>query len=301
MNNLIGMGHNQGPPLADLSDPLVRNRLAVQMQADVDAACQAEFAEDPRTHLGASIIGHDCAAYAWNTFRWLKFEQFSGQMLRLFNRGHEEEARIIRWLTIMGFQVRDVDPDTKKQFRIGGAKGHFGGSLDGMAKAPARYNLPPDLVLLLEFKTHNKKSFDKLKKDGVCKSKPMHFKQMCSYGRAWGFQYALYCAVHKDTDALYFEIVKLDYGQADDLFRKAESIIFSPTQPAKIAQIETYFECKWCDFAGICHRGEMPVKNCRSCRRAHPVENGEWFCDFHNGIIPKDVIPNGCNDWARIK
>ena len=284
----------------DLNDAVTRKRLVMQIQHDVDKFCRDEFAEDPRTHLGASIIGHDCQAYAWNTFRWLRFEQFEGRMLRLFNRGHEEEARFIRWLRGVGFEVRDVEPATGKQFRITGAKGHFGGSLDSMMKAPERYGIPGHLIWLGEFKTHNEKSFAKLQKSGVQAAKPQHFRQMCSYGRAYSFEWGLYCAVNKNTDELYFEIVKLDWRQADDLFRKAEGIIFSQLRPAKIAQSAEYFDCKYCDFKGLCFGNEVPTKNCRSCSNAFPVDDAQWFCQVHNAIIPKDVIPQGCDSWSRI-
>lgn len=297
----------------DLNDHLQRKKLVLQIHEDIDKFCKAEFDEDPRTHLGASIIGNDCRAYAWNTFRWLRFETFSGQMLRLFNRGHLEEARFVRWLEGIGFEVREVDPETQKQYRISGCKGHFGGSLDAMMKPPERYNIPAEFVIWLgEFKTHNEKSFTKLagKKgdtavprsggSGVKLSKPQHYRQMCSYGRAYGFKFGLYCAVNKDTDELYFEIVELDYSQADDLFRKAEGIVFSQTQPPKIAQTDTFFDCKYCQYSGICHKGEVPTKNCRSCAQATPVDNGEWHCGLYGALIPKHFIINGCESWRAI-
>src|SRR6476661_7858189 len=104
----------------NLEDHLERKRIVLQIHKDIEEFCKSEFAEDPRTHLGASIIGHDCKAYAWNTFRWLRFEEFSGRMLRLFNRGHEEEQRFVRWLVGAGFTVYETDPNTGKQFRIVG-------------------------------------------------------------------------------------------------------------------------------------------------------------------------------------
>jgi hypothetical protein len=299
----------------DLSNPIDRKKLILQMQIDLDIACRAEFAEDPRTHLGASVIGDDCQAKAWNAFRWLKFEEANGQQLRLFNRGHLEEARFVRWLELVGFEVREFDPVTKKQFRILGCKGHFGGSLDAMAKPPAKYGINEDLIFLGEFKTHNEKNFAKLAgpkpawRDmgkprhggaGVIASKPMHFKQMCSYGRAYKFKYGLYCAVNKDTDELYFEIVELDWRQADDLFRKAEGIVFSQTRPPKIANVASFFDCKFCDFSGLCHGDEVPVKNCRSCRNAFPVEDAQWFCQVHQSNIPAHIIKVGCDSYGRI-
>jgi len=302
-----------GAIMVDLDDHLQRTKLVLQIHQDIDAFCKAEFEEDPRTHLGASIIGHDCQAYAWNTFRWIKFESFSGQMLRLFNRGHLEEARFVRWLEGIGFELREIDPETGKQYRITGAKGHFGGSLDSMMKPPERYNIPAEHIIWLgEFKTHNEKSYAKLagKKSntsiprtggsGVKLAKPQHYKQMCSYGRAYGFHYGLYCAVNKDTDELYFEIVKLDYNQADDLFRKAERIVFSQEQPPKIAQTETYFDCKYCAYGANCFRGELPTKNCRSCKLASPIDGGEWHCGMYNQTIPKHFIIKGCDSWQAI-
>lgn len=286
--------------MIDLNDHLQRKKIVLQIHADIDAFCKREFEEDARTHLGASIIGHDCKAYAWNTFRWLKFEEFTGRMLRLFNRGHEEERRFIRWLQGAGFQVYEKDPTTDKQFRIVGCNGHFGGSLDSILFAPAHYNISEPLYWLGEFKTHNDKSFKSLQKSGVAASKPQHFRQMCSYGRAYDFKYGLYCAVNKNDDELYFEIVVLDYRQADDLFRKAEGIITAQSQPPKIAQTETFFVCKTCDFKGICHKRELPTKNCRSCKNASAAPNAQWYCDIYKSIIPLDIIPKGCDYWHPI-
>lgn len=286
--------------MINLNDHLQRKRIVLQIEKDIDEFCKREFDEDARTHLGASIIGNDCKAYAWNTFRWVKFEEFSGRMLRLFNRGHEEERRFVRWLIGAGFEVFETDPKTGKQFRIVGVDGHFGGSLDSIVKPPSQYGLDEMLVWLGEFKTHNDNSFKKLKKEGVCKSKPQHFRQMCSYGRAYNFNYGLYCAVNKNDDDLYFEIVPLDFNQADDLFRKADNIIHSQSQPLKIANVETFFNCKICDFKGICHRKELPTKNCRSCKNAYPAPNAQWHCALYNQIIPLDFIPKGCDNWHPI-
>jgi len=285
----------------DLSNHLQRKELVLQIEKDIDAFCRQEFTEERRTHLGASVIGDPCQAKNWNGFRWLNTEDHDGRMLRLFNRGHEEEKRFLRWLIGIGFEVREHDPETQKQYRITGAKGHFGGSLDAIMKAPERYNIPSNNVVWLgEFKTHGLKSFDKLKKEGLIRSKPIHYKQMNSYGRAYGLEYGLYCAVNKNDDELYFEIVKLDWLDADDMFRKAENIVFSQKQPPKIAMTETFFDCKYCHFKGICHKGELPTKNCRSCINAVAVDDAQWYCEKWLAIIPKEVIPEGCDAWKAI-
>ncbi|WLJ71059.1 hypothetical protein [Sphingomonas phage Kimi] len=298
----------------DLSSHINREALSKRISDEVEAESAVAWLEPPRKHLGASVIGDDCAYRVWARWRWLKLEKFSGRMMRLFNRGHKEEDRFIERLRGIGFEVHDTDPATGKQFRIEGCEGHFGGSADTFAYAPARYGL--DAPLLVEFKTHNEKSFTKLagkclqktpeyKRDpasrqGVQKSKPEHYRQMCSYGRAYGIRFGLYCAVNKDTDELYFEIVELNAGEADDIFRKAEAVVWSQTPLARISQSATYWECKMCNLAGVCHMNHVPDKNCRSCVNARPVPGGEWYCDHYRDNIPFDFMLTGCESWRSI-
>lgn len=289
----------------DLNTEAGRKALANTIHADVEHATSEFFAEGFRRHLGASIIGHECARYLFNAFRWVHKEKVEGRMRRLWNRGHLEEPRFIKWLRLIGFTVHEFDHegDGETQYRIEGAHGHFGGSLDSIAYAPERYGLG-DTPLLPEYKTHADKYFKAVKKDGVKKAQPKHYKQMCAYGRAYQIKFGLYCAVNKNTDELYYEVVWLDWSQADDLFRKAEYIIFSTTPPPKISETPTYYQCKMCSLVGVCHLEEPVLKNCRSCKHSRPVEGKEWWCELHspeaNAPIPHDVIPNGCPSWDSI-
>jgi hypothetical protein len=285
----------------DLTTEAGRKALANTIHADVEEATSAHFAEPKRRHLGASIIGHECARYLFANFRWALTEKVAGRMRRLWNRGHLEEPRMIAWLRMIGFIVHeyDHDGDGLTQYRIEGAHGHFGGSLDSIAFAPERYGLN-GIPLLPEYKTHADKYFKAVKKNGVIKEQPKHFKQMCSYGRAYGIKYGLYCAVNKNDDDLYYEIVELDWQQADDLFRKADYIIFSKEPPPRISDTPTFYKCKMCPQVGICHLDEPIDKNCRSCRHASPGPAKSWDCALHGPDIPKDFIPQGCGDWSSI-
>ena len=47
-----------------------------------------------REHLGASLIGAECDRYLWQSFRWVALPQFEGRILRLFDTGTREEARV---------------------------------------------------------------------------------------------------------------------------------------------------------------------------------------------------------------
>ena len=82
-------------------------------------------------------------------------------------------------------------------------------------------------------------------------------------------------------------------------FRKAEAIVFSQQQLPKIAQTETFFDCKYCDFKGICHKGEKPSVNCRSCLHAQPNQDAKWWCNVHKDNIPPEVIRTGLPKLAQ--
>lgn len=271
-------------------------QLSGKIKTDIENWCAREYQDEHRTYLGASVIGHECSRYVWSAFRWLRFEVFNGRMLRLFDRGHKEEARFIEWLRGIGFTVWDRD-ENGNQFRIIGANGHYGGSSDSVGKAPYPHIFEP---MLLEFKTHNAGSFAKLVKEGLKLSKPRHYSQMCSYGVAFKLRYGVYFAISKNDDDIYVEVVYLDPNEAIDMARKAEEIIFATVPPAKISMQATYFECKYCPFQGICHFGEIPEKNCRSCRDATPVEGGNWYCERWRDQIPAAVMAKGCDEWRSI-
>lgn len=284
-------------PVDKTLSPQMCDALAKRIKGDIDAWCAKNYADEHRTHLGASVIGDDCSRRIWYSFRWCKTEIFGGRQLRLFNRGHLEEHRWIEWLRGIGFTIWDQDSDGK-QFRIVGANGHYGGSADSIGQTPY-----PELIglnLLCEYKTHNAGSFKQLLDKGMIVSKPEHYAQMCEYGVTFGLKYGLYCASSKNDDDHHIEVVKLDPVYANDLVKKAEAIIYSPFPPPKISLQPEFYECKFCPHKGICHQGEPIERNCRSCRHSRPVENARWYCDHHQGLIPPDFVPQGCGDWFAI-
>lgn len=251
-----------------------------------------------RNHLGVSVIASPCSRQLWYAFRWCKLEQFVGRMRRLFQRGHNEEKNFIRMLYWMGFAIRDIDPVTNKQYKFSKINGHYGGSGDSIGMLPWFKN--EDDRILIEYKTHNKKSFDDLKAKGLKVSKPKHFGQMCGYGREFKTRYGLYCAVNKDDDDLHFELIELDWNYAAQLENKARDIIDAKFPPQRISENPAYFECKWCLFAGICHNNEPVERNCRSCKMATAVENGQWYCSRFNAVIPSDFLKIGCKDHVSV-
>ena len=141
------------------------------------AAYVAKRDEKERNYLGASIIGDPCARKLFYSFRWVSPpERFDGRMLRLFETGHREEARMIADLRMSGVEVWDVD-ENGEQFGFSDHGGHFRGHMDGVLMGVKE---APKTPHLFEAKTHNLKSFKKLLSEGVA-SKPLHVAQMQIY------------------------------------------------------------------------------------------------------------------------
>lgn len=249
-----------------------------------------------RTHMGASLIGRSCKREIWYGFRWFQVPKHSGQLLRLFNRGHLEEARFIAILLTIGAQVFQQD-ENGKQFRVHHAEGHFGGSGDGII-----FNIPdmPNQYVLGEFKTHGEKSFTKLKNEGVARSKPEHVIQMNIYMEKMNIPAALYMAVNKNTDEIYAEIIVVNHELANQYLELGEILVYAEQPPRKLNESVGYYECKFCDFKNICHLKAIPHKNCRTCAFSLPIEEKQWVCRHTGEILSKEKQFVGCDVYSRI-
>lgn len=286
--------------MINFSIPTDRDKLADQIKDDINSFCADHYESGHRKHLGASELGEECWRKLWYGFRWTKQQVFDGRMLRLFHVGHAAEPRFIEYLRGIGFEVREFD-ENGKQFRISGANGHYGGSLDGMCKAPARYELSEDLVILTEYKTNSTGSgFENVGKFTLSKSKPKHWAQCCQYGYQKGLRYALYMIENKNDSDIIIKIVELDWNYGKQLEQKATDIINSKEPPPRISDNPAFFNCKYCHQSDICHKNAPVEINCRSCRHAEPIDNAEWLCHRFNMTIPEDFIAKGCEHHVSV-
>ena len=252
--------------------------------------------EPERGYLGASIIGRECDRFLWYTFRGCVKRNFDGRMYRLFETGQLAEARFVKELRAIGCTVHEVGPDGK-QFAVSAVGGHFSGHMDGCAcgipEAEKTWHV-------LEFKTHNCKSFDKLISEGVAESKPEHLAQMQVYMGLSKMDRALYLAVNKDTDELYAERIKYDSTALKQIMDRAERIIRAQAPPERIANRLDDFRCRFCDARELCWgisttvAVPLPGKTCRTCCHATPEMDGDarWSCALdRTGFIP---VQKGC-------
>lgn len=253
-----------------------------------------------RSHLGGSVIGQECARKIWYAFHWTKEPKFEARILRLFNRGHLEEPRMMALLKMINCEVWQFDTNGK-QYRISGHGGHYGGSLDGVALGIPEF---PKLPGLTEFKTHSDKSFNEIKLKGVLITKPEHFHQMIQYMGFHKLTFGLYMAVNKNTDELYCEIIMFDKLYYDNYLARAGEIIASRLPPEKLSENPKFFKCHYCDDAQICHGKDLPARNCRTCISSRTITtgtNGEWVCvnelSANNGNLTKEQQYAGCSSY----
>jgi len=242
----------------------------------------------PRPHLGASMLGHACDRWIWLSFRWAAREKFSGRMLRLFRRGHAEEATIMKDLAMTGIDF------SKRQANVS-----FGSHVSGSADAIIEGGVPeaPQTRHIAEFKTHNKKSFDTLEKEGVLKAKPEHWGQMQIYMAGTFIERALYVAVCKDDDRYYIERVKYDKEAAEKLIARGKRLALSDEMPPPISTDPTWYQCRFCPAHAMCHE-KQPTQyvNCRTCAHSTPKEDSTWKCErFDAEGIPFEYQLKGCD------
>lgn len=245
----------------------------------------------PRGHMGCSQLGHPCDRWLWLSFRWACREEFSGRMLRLFDRGQREEEVITKHLVNIGCSIQTRDENGQIRVSFGS---HVSGSVDGIISFGVRGAEKTPHVA--EFKTHNKKSFEKVVKEGVKKAKPQHYIQMQVYMKGLKLKRALYVAVCKDNDEYYTERVEYDAEIAKSAIERGQRIALSEELPPKLSEDPSWYQCKFCAAHSMCHKKE-PTKqvNCRTCAFVTPTKNSTWLCAKHdNSPIPEDFQWKGC-------
>lgn len=256
----------------------------------IDAAHEAKRSSHKevfRPHMGASTLGEKCDRKLWLGFRWAVRETFPGRILRVFRRGQNEEAQVVDDLRAIGCKVRSTGAD---QTRVDFGS-HVSGSIDGIITS----GVPdaPKKAHVLEIKTHAKKSFEALEKEGVEKAHPKHFAQVQAYMLGTGIDRALYVAVCKDDDRLHVERFKLDKDRAEKLVERGKRIATQDEIPPPLSSDPSWYECKFCSAHDFCHGSRVTKEvNCRTCAHSTAEADGTWTCARHGG----NAMPT---DWMR--
>lgn len=231
---------------------------------------------EKRTYLGMSVIGHKCHRFLqlvhYGCFRSTHDERVD----RLFNVGHDAEPMLIKALTKVGIHV------SARQEKIIGITGHLQGHTDGRGSwFNDKYQLFSCDDFLLEFKTHNEKSFNELKKTKeLIKTKPMHYSQMQAYMGGLNLEKGLYVAYAKNTSEIEVRVIDADEEHQKDLQRKEIEVVTADTLLPRIGNDNiTWFECKMCNAKDVCF-GKVSIEHeCRNCQHVDVLDGGKWQCN----------------------
>ena len=245
-----------------------------QVTALIDAALVAARAgQQRRTYLGGSRLGASCERalqYEYAQASVDEGQDFDGRRLRIFEVGHSFEALAIRWLRLAGFELLTAQPDGE-QFGFSVADGRIQGHGDGIVVSG-----PPELgwryPMLLEIKSMADRQFKECVKKGVTRAKPVYAAQMAVYqaylhdalrpthpeiAPGLADNPALYVAINKDTQALWFELVPFDGSLAQRMSDRGARVVQATDAhellPRGFAQ-STHVECRICSYAQRCWR-----------------------------------------------
>jgi hypothetical protein len=206
----------------------------------------------------------------WYRFRHVRQATFEGRILRLFETGSREESRLVANLRATGAEI------CAEQYEVSCCGGHCMGHLDGVVTGLLESPATPHL---LEIKTSSKKNFDALEKNGVEKSKPVHYAQMQIYGYLAELERWAYLVQCKDDDRIYLERGEIKRKVGKALVTKAQGIVDAESPPDRISQDPSYYLCRFCDLNAYCHGVNVfPTVNCRTCVHVTPTPKGTWDC-----------------------
>lgn len=245
--------------------------------------------------LGASFIGEECIRQIWLDWRGFARERFEGRMLRLFETGHQQEARIIADLRRAGLAVWDRQPDGR-QYEYIDPTGHFVVKVDGIVRGVPESDKPH----LLEVKTHNKNSFAALVKKGVREAKPTHYAQVQAGMARAGLERALYVALCKDDEQYYVERVHADPAEQGRLQQKIIKLVDARLRPAGISDDGSSFGCKYCAQRAVCVREAAPLRHCRTCAMCTPGPEGKWVCELNKDTLSLGRQRLGCEHYEAL-
>lgn len=260
--------------------------------------------EKERNYLGASQIADPCWRKLFYSFRGACKREISAKGIRAIQDGFlQEKVMAERLRMVPGIQLYTEDADGNQiSFSMFG--GFFRGSVDGMILNPIEGSAT-------EFEIWEHKSVNESKFNDLCKLiREMGEKKALEQ---WDETYHGQGIIYVDAfqKKRHFLTVTTPGGRdytscrteasitkANILKDKAQQIIFDNFNiPAKLSEKREFYKCSWCHFRGICHDGDIPDINCKTCRyRDCDMQSGNFMCLNTNTVIEDSLLNVGCKD-----
>lgn len=243
------------------SQALTREAEGFPLIAAIDNAILAKQAEQkPREYLGGSYVGDECERAIQYQFTLTEKDygkDFPPHVLRIFERGHVMEDMAAQWLRLSGLILKTEGNDGR-QFGFQAAGGRFKGHADGVIVGwSGEGDAPVKFPALWENKAVNSKTFEKLKRSGVQKIKPIYYGQVALYQYHLGLieNPAVFTFINADTMELGVELIKFDAAECQRLIDRAARVIQATDAGEllpRMAGDPDHFQCRWCSYAARC-------------------------------------------------
>ena len=234
------------------SKTLLSDRVNWLIDAGIDAV-----PEDARDYLGCSVLGGVCKrAVQLEAFCVLSGqaggEPFPARVRRVFERGHDAEARAAAWLRGAGFLL--VTEMAGRQIEVSFLGGRVKGHADGMLAHFMGLESPIPLPALWECKCIAAKYWREAVKHKIRTSHPQYFAQMQLYMGGLKLAHGLMTMVNADTMELYHELVAFEQTAFDSLLSRAEMIFQACALKELLPRGKTKpdFRCKMCRWQAPC-------------------------------------------------
>lgn len=279
-------------------------RLHVDPTLDAADSALAERARAesraPRPYLGASAIGHSCDRKLWLQFRWALEQNLTAKSIKAIEDGHHAETIMAERLKLVPGIELFTEDDGGQQFGFADLSGHFRGNLDGVIQGLKQSGK----THVWEHKCVNQRKFDKLvalanadESTALEQWDAVYYVQGQVYMHYFDLErHYLTCTSPGGREAISVR-TKRDREVAEWARKRAEAIIFSDDVPPKISESPGCPDCRWCDYASLCHETAIAKVSCRTCGHATPVRDGDggsWRCELLDKTLPYADQLVGC-------
>lgn len=292
--------------------------------AAIDRALEAKNAGRFSYYLGFSAIGKPCSRDLWYGFRWTVKSHFDAKSIKRFDDGnHGENVMAARLRLVPGIELHTIDPETGKQFGFMDHGGHYRGRCDGVVfgllQAPRNWHV-------WEHKQTDDKNVTALarakiklgEKSALFDWSETYWAQAQEYMARTGFDRHYMTVSSAGARTTISVRTEANPEEAERITAKAGQIINAPKPPSKISDDPSWWQCNFCDHKGLCHFGEPPELNCRTCLHSTAVDGG-WQCERHlkrlsfdeqraacpNHLFIPDLVPgeqiDAGNDWIEYR
>lgn len=225
-----------------------------------DREMEARARQQPRrAYLGFSSIGHPCSRKLWYDLRATEPPNHDAATLKRFEDGHRGEAlAALRLRMAPSVVLYTVDPDTGRQFEFkdldGKFSGHMDGAIYGLLQCPKRWSVWEHKCVAEKKQEKLSKLKDELgEKNALAAWDEIYYAQAVLYMHYSGMErHYLTCSTPGERSTISVR-TNADPTTAIKLIDKARRILESPFPLAKVSNDPSWWQCRFCEHAQVCH------------------------------------------------